>query len=77
MTTIIEVEMADGRVFHGRADFGKGSPANPMTDAELADKFRQCATWGRLAPDRIEAALDILWNLEKLKDVKELTRLLH
>src|SRR6185436_11041176 len=30
MTTIIEVELADGRTVGGRADFGKGSPANPM-----------------------------------------------
>src|SRR5687767_15732582 len=43
MTTIIGIELADGRLIEGRADFGKGSPANPMTDDELAEKFRQCA----------------------------------
>ena len=77
MTTIIEVEMDDGKLYTGRADFGKGSPANPMTDAELSDKFRQCAEWGKLKGDRIEAVLGHLWNLEKLEDVSELTRLLH
>ena len=48
MTTIIEVELADGTVVKGAADFGKGSPANPMSDDELTDKFRQCAAWGGL-----------------------------
>ncbi|MGH8642474.1 MAG: MmgE/PrpD family protein, partial [Burkholderiales bacterium] len=31
MTTIIDIELADGRRVGGRADFGKGSPANPMS----------------------------------------------
>ena len=48
MTTIIEIELDGGKVVRGQADFGKGSPANPMTDAELAEKFRQCAAWGGL-----------------------------
>jgi 2-methylcitrate dehydratase PrpD len=77
MTTIIEIELDDGKLITGRADFGKGSPANPMSDAELSDKFRQCAEWGQLKGDRIEAVLDLLWNIEKLKDVNELTRLLQ
>ena len=40
------------RVVKGSADFGKGSPANPMSDDELADKFRQCAEWGGLDRDQ-------------------------
>src|SRR5207344_1410099 len=64
MTTIVEVELDDGKVVGGRADFGKGSPANPMTDDELAEKFRQCAEWGKLPRDRVEPVLDLLWNLD-------------
>jgi 2-methylcitrate dehydratase PrpD len=77
MTTIIEVEMADGQVFRGRADFGKGSPANPMTDAELSEKFRQCAAWGGLDAARTQAILDVVWKIEALRDVNELTKLLR
>jgi 2-methylcitrate dehydratase PrpD len=77
MTTIIEVELTDGRVIKGRADFGKGSPANPMTDDELAEKFRQCAEWGKLPKDRIATVLDMLWHIETLKDVNALTKLLR
>ena len=45
MTSIIDIELVDGRTFHTRAEFGKGSPANPMTDAELIDKFHGCLDW--------------------------------
>src|SRR2546421_3329107 len=57
MTTIIEIELTDGKVIKGQADFGKGSPANPMTDDELSEKFRQCAAWGGLDRARIEEIL--------------------
>jgi len=77
MTTIIEVETDDGRVVRGAADFGKGSPANPMTDAELSDKFRQCAAWGGLDRERTERVLDLAWRIDTLGDVNELTHLLR
>jgi 2-methylcitrate dehydratase PrpD len=77
MTTIIEVELDDGKVLKGRADFGKGSPANPMTDAELSEKFRQCAAWGGLDAARTKAVLDLVWKIEELRDVNELTALLR
>jgi len=77
MTTIIEIELNDGRRIKGQADFGKGSPANPMTDDELADKFRGCARWGKLSNDKIDTLLDMLWHIEQLKDVNELTKLLR
>jgi 2-methylcitrate dehydratase PrpD len=76
MTTIVDIELADGRRVSGRADFGKGSPVNPMSDAELSDKFRQCASWGGVADARAEAILETLWRIEALEDVNELTRLL-
>ena len=74
MTTIIDIELDDGRVVSGRADFGKGSPANPMSDAELSDKFRQCAAWGGLDNERTHALLDLAWRIEKLPDIGELAR---
>ncbi len=77
MTTIIEVELDDGTVVKGQADFGKGSPANPMTDEELAEKFRQCAMWGGLDRDQTKTVLDLVWRIEELKDVSELMKLLR
>jgi 2-methylcitrate dehydratase PrpD len=45
MTSIVRVERADGTVLEATAAFGKGSPANPMSDAELVDKFLDCLAW--------------------------------
>jgi 2-methylcitrate dehydratase PrpD len=77
MTTIIEIELDDGSVIKGQADFGKGSPANPMSDGELSEKFRQCAEWGGLDRAHAQAVLDMVWKIEELRDVNELTKLLR
>jgi len=77
MTTIVEIELNDGTIIKGSADFGKGSPANPMTDGELADKFRQCADWGGLDGGRAQSIIDLVWRIDELQDVGELTRLLR
>lgn len=76
MTTIIDIELADGRHVGGRADFGKGSPANPMSDTEVADKFRECATWGSLSRTSADKIIDLVFNLERLPRIRVLTRLL-
>jgi len=76
MTTIIDIELANGRRISGRADFGKGSPANPMSDMEVADKFRECAAWGGLAKNKAEQVIDQVFALEKLPRVRDLTRFL-
>ena len=77
MTTIIEISLEDGKRVRGQADFGKGSPANPMSDAELSEKFRQCAAWGGLDRERTQAILDVAWKIDELADVSALTKLLR
>ena len=77
MTTMIDITLADGRTISGRADFGKGSPANPMTDDELANKFRECAAWGKLPAASAEKVIEIVFALEKLKNIRDLTRLVQ
>jgi 2-methylcitrate dehydratase PrpD len=77
MTTIIDIELNDGRTINGSADFGKGSPTNPMTDEELANKFRECAEWGKLPGAKAEKIVDLVFGLEKVKNIRELTKLLQ
>jgi 2-methylcitrate dehydratase PrpD len=76
MTTIIDIHMKDGRVISGRADFGKGSPANPMSYDEVADKFRGCAEFARWPGAKTEAIVATIRRLEALESVRELTALL-
>jgi 2-methylcitrate dehydratase PrpD len=76
MTTLIEIELTDGRRISGRADFGKGSPANPMSDDELAAKFRECAAWGKLPRATADKVIEMVFGLDELKSIRSLTRLL-
>src|SRR4029078_12051084 len=76
MTTIIEIELNEGRVVKGMADFGKGSPANPMTDDELQQKFRECAKWGGLDDSTAQTVIDCVWRIESAPNLQELMPLL-
>lgn len=75
MTTILDLHLKDGRVISGRADFGKGSPANPMSYDECADKFRGCAEFARWPKDKTDAIVAAVRELEHLSDIRELTKL--
>ena len=76
MTTILDIQLTDGRRISGRADFGKGSPSNPMSYGEVADKFRECARFAGFAAQRFEPIVEAVRRLEELASVRELTRLL-
>ncbi len=76
MTTIIEITLIDGREIAGRADFGKGSPADPMSFDEVAGKFRQCAEYAGFGAEEAEKVVAAVRALETLGDVRELTGLL-
>ena len=76
MTTIIDINLHDGRTISGRADFGKGSPANPMSYEEVADKFRGCAEFAGWPEDRSEEVVALVKNLEDLGSVRDLMALL-
>jgi 2-methylcitrate dehydratase PrpD len=75
MTTILELTLADGRTISGRADFAKGSPQDPMSFDEVADKFRDCAAFAGWPDDRSRAIVATVRNLEHVADIRALTAL--
>jgi len=76
MTTIIDIELQDGRKISGRADFGKGSPSNPMSYEEVAEKFGECADFARIDRSRADDIIAMVRDLESLPDITKLTALL-
>lgn len=74
--SIVEVDLTDGRTLVQPSDERyRGSPAWPFTQAELRARFADCAS-PLLSTGRIQQALDQIEAVEKLKDIRELTRTL-
>lgn len=66
------IELSDGRRLGVEAGPPKGHPLNPMSDAELEDKYWRLAE--RALPRRsAERLLDTMQSLERLADIGELT----
>ncbi len=76
MTSILKIHMKDGRVIAGKADFAKGSPSNPMSYEEVADKFRGCAEFAKWPAKKTEAVIEFVKSIENAPDVGKLTPLL-
>lgn len=76
MTTYIDITMKDGRTISGMADFGKGSPANPMSYDEVAQKFHECAEFAGWDKDRANQVVDIVAGFEDLTSLDRLMILL-
>jgi len=76
MTSIVEVKLKDGRTLSAREDFAKGSPAKPMSYAEVAAKFEDCAVFANWPREKTRAIVDTVRRLEDLSDVRTLTALL-
>jgi 2-methylcitrate dehydratase PrpD len=76
MTTILKIALKDGRTISGRADFGKGSPTNPMSYDEVADKFLGCAAFAEWPSEKANQVVAMVRRLEEVSDVRSLTALL-
>src|SRR5712671_5978992 len=76
MTPLLKIHLKDGRVITGRADFAKGSPANPMTFEEAATKFRGCTDYASCPKATAEKIIAFVKSLDKASDVSALWPLL-
>ena len=60
VTSLLEVELEDGRRLTRRADYAPGSSSAPMDLAAVAAKFRQCATYGGFSDAEARRIVDEL-----------------
>ena len=77
MTTIIKITLKNEHTISGRPDFGKGSPSDPMSYDEVAEKFRGCAGFAEWPSSKANQVIDMVRRLEDLSDVRTLTALLQ
>jgi 2-methylcitrate dehydratase PrpD len=68
---IVEAHMKDGAVLSADCKASKGTPENPLTRAEIEDKFRRAAR-GRLERAQTDLVLETISHLEELKSVRSM-----
>ena len=75
MTTIIDIYLKDGRKISGREDFGRGSPAKPMSYQDVAAKFEDCAAFAKWPGSKAKAMIAAVAKLEDMPNIRALTTL--
>jgi 2-methylcitrate dehydratase PrpD len=63
----------DGRMISGRTESAKGSPENPMSYDDVADKFRGNAEFAKWPAEKAAAVVELVKSLESLSDMSRLT----
>ena len=69
---LIEVSLADGSTLRGSRDYPTGDPADPLSDAEIEDKFRRYFFFGE-SPAEAGDIIDRLWALDRQTNLTWLT----
>ena len=72
---IVNLTTTDGRTFTRQLDYPKGDPRNPLSDAEVEEKFAALAE-GVLSEGAQKKLKDAIWNLEKVGSVSKLMALM-
>jgi 2-methylcitrate dehydratase PrpD len=71
----IELETTDGRIIREIVPFSKGLPENPLSKAEVCEKFRSLVD-PVLPAGRSEEIIKVVENLQNIGNIDELVRLL-
>jgi 2-methylcitrate dehydratase PrpD len=70
----ITITTQNGKKYSAFINKPKGDPRNPPTDSELENKFRSLAV-NVLPQKKIDAVGEMVWKLEKIKNLRELMRM--
>jgi 2-methylcitrate dehydratase PrpD len=70
----VTVELEGVRKIEGETGEARGHMGDPLTDLELAAKFRECAE-GILPDGNIRRALSLIEGLDDLEDIRDITGL--
>ena len=74
----IEIQTKDGQVHRRQVTSVPGDASEPIGWAEVEEKFRGCVSFAdpQISKGNIDAAIDLVANLEHVEDVTEIIRLL-
>jgi 2-methylcitrate dehydratase PrpD len=74
--SIVEIVMKNGQKYKARVDMPKGSVENPMSWQDIQGKFKGLAR-DVVGEERADAIIELVDNLEGLRDVAEITKLMR
>ena len=74
MLSVVEIVTGSGARATATVPYHRGHWKNPMTDQEIEAKFRGLAR-EVLAPAQTDALLERLWNLDQVKDIGEVIKM--
>jgi 2-methylcitrate dehydratase PrpD len=72
----VTITLKDGRQFSNHVDFPRGSGPRGIEWSDVDAKYRRLAPLSGLAPEKVEASLKVVHELEAAGSMSELTRLL-
>jgi len=72
---LVNITTTDGTTFSKQLDYPKGDPRNPLSDAEIEEKFRALAE-GVLSEKAQKKLIEAIWKLEKCGSVAKLMALM-
>ncbi len=76
MPNRVEVSLKSGETLVREVIYPKGHPRDPIADSELEEKFKNLA--GSVLPEsKVDRTLEMLWNLDSLKDVAGIFEILR
>ena len=68
---IVTIRTTDGKEHTRQVDYPKGDPRNPLTDAEIEEKFDALAS-PVLTPASMRKAKEAVWGLDRLGSISDL-----
>ncbi len=69
-TQSVTVKLTDGKEYSHEVRISKGLPQNPLTQDELASKYKDCASTV-LSKEGVDQSLSMLSNLAQVKNIRE------
>jgi 2-methylcitrate dehydratase PrpD len=76
-STFLRIQTKNGQLFSDQARYAKGSPENPMSYDEVADKFRTCVEYAKWPAKKGEFIIQFVRSLENASDLRPLTEALR
>jgi len=76
--TVVEITDNKGNVYSQRVEFAPGSPEDPMSIEDIAEKFEECCLYSHnpISQENRDAVIQMIKDLEKVADIRDIAALL-